>query len=92
MARQIVWDEFIDMHKLFETSTPPFSYMTEGSHQVLKDCESLWNKWQDGPLVTMDAGANVHMLFRFDQKKKFEEYKAHFEKSFPVMAFEAVKA
>lgn len=92
MARQIVWDEFIDMHKLFETSTPAFSYMTEGSHQVLKDCEIFWKKWQDGPLVTMDAGANVHMLFRFDQKKKFEEYKAHFEKSFPVMAFEAVKA
>lgn len=92
MARQIVWDEFIDMHRLFETSTPSFSYMTEGSKAVLQDCEKFWNRWQDGPLVTMDAGANVHMLFRNDQKKTFAEYREHFAKSFKVLAFEGVKS
>lgn len=91
MARQIVWDEFIDMHRLFETSQPAFSYMTEASRAVLEDCQKFWNKWQDGPLVTMDAGANVHMLFRNDQKKIFEEYREHFEKNFKVLAFEGVK-
>ncbi len=91
MARQIVWDEFMDMHKLFETSQPPFSYMTEGSKKVLQDCQGFWNKWQDGPLVTMDAGANVHMLFRAEQKKMFEDYKAHFSASFPVSAFPAAQ-
>ncbi|QDK37465.1 diphosphomevalonate decarboxylase [Bdellovibrio sp. NC01] len=91
MARQIVWDEFIDMHRLFETSTPAFSYMTDGSKKVLEDCQKLWNKWQDGPLVTMDAGANVHMLFRNDQKKSFAEYREHFGKDFKVLAFEGVK-
>ena len=91
MARQIVWDEFIDMHRLFETSTPAFTYMTEGSKKVLEDCQKLWNRWQDGPLVTMDAGANVHMLFRNDQKKFFAEYREHFGKDFKVLAFEGVK-
>lgn len=91
MARQIVWDEFIDMHRLFETSTPEFSYMTEGSKKVLEDCQSFWNRWQDGPLVTMDAGANVHMLFRNDQKKSFSEYREHFAASFKVLAFEGVR-
>lgn len=91
MARQIVWDEFIDMHRLFETSTPAFTYMTDGSKKVLEDCQSFWNRWQDGPLVTMDAGANVHMLFRHDQKKAFAEYREHFAKSFKVLAFEGVK-
>jgi len=91
LARQIVWDEFVDMHRLFETSQPPFSYMTEGSHKVLEDCQQFWNKWQDGPLVTMDAGANVHMLFRNDQKKSFETYRDHFMKDFKVLAFEGVK-
>ncbi len=91
MARQIVWDEFIDMHRLFETSTPAFSYMTDGSRSVLEDCQKFWNRWQDGPLVTMDAGANVHMLFRNDQKKAFTEYREHFAKSFKVLAFEGVK-
>lgn len=88
MARQIVWDEFIDMHRLFETSQPAFSYMTEGSRKVLEDCQGFWNKWQDGPLVTMDAGANVHMLFRQDQKKTFENYRDHFMAQFKVLAFE----
>ncbi len=91
LARQIVWDEFIDMHRLFETSEPAFSYMTEGSKKVLEDCQSFWSKWQDGPLVTMDAGANVHMLFRFEQKKTFEQYREHFAKDFKVLAFEGVK-
>ncbi|KYG64220.1 diphosphomevalonate decarboxylase [Bdellovibrio bacteriovorus] len=92
MARQIVWDEFIDMHRLFETSTPAFSYMTDGSKKVLEECQKLWNKWQDGPLVTMDAGANVHMLFRNDQKKSFETYRELFKKEFKVLAFEGVKS
>lgn len=92
MSRQVVWDEFIDMHRLFETSTPAFSYMTDASKHVLEECQKFWNKWQDGPLVTMDAGANVHMLFRFDQKKSFETYRDHFMQTFKVLAYESVKS
>lgn len=92
MARQIVWDEFIDMHRLFETSTPSFSYMTGGSRKVLDDCQAFWNKWQDGPLVTMDAGANVHMLFRNDQLNSFENYRDFFQKDYKVLAYESVNS
>ncbi|MGZ3768480.1 MAG: diphosphomevalonate decarboxylase [Bdellovibrio sp.] len=92
MARQIVWDEFMDMHRLFETSNPPFSYMTGGSRKVLDDCQAFWSKWQDGPLVTMDAGANVHMLFRNDQLKTFENYREFFKKDYKVLAFEGVRS
>jgi diphosphomevalonate decarboxylase len=74
------------MHKLFETSTPSFGYMTVGSHEVLEDCQSLWNKWQDGPLVTMDAGANVHLLFQHSKTQQFDSYKEHFSKKFKVIA------
>lgn len=91
MARQIAWDEFIDMHRLFETSNPAFSYMTGGSRKVLDDCQSFWNKWQDGPLVTMDAGANVHMLFRNDQLKTFENYRDFFKNDYKVLAFKGVR-
>lgn len=90
LARQICWDEFMDMHRLFETSNPAFTYMTPGSHQVLETCQKLWSKWQDGPIVTMDAGANVHLLFRFDQKKTFEEYRQLFSADFKVLAFEGM--
>lgn len=86
MGVQICWDEFIDMHRLFETSVPSFSYMTEGSRAVIEHCEKEFKKWGDGPLVTMDAGANVHLLFRNDDFKRFENYKKHFESLYQVTA------
>jgi len=66
-AHAIVWRDFQDMHQLFETSHPPFRYMTEKSQAVLDEIENFWKKHDDGPLVTMDAGPNIHLLFRQDQ-------------------------
>ncbi len=85
LAVQICWDEFIDMHKLFETSTPAFSYMTEDSKAVINECKSLFDRWGDGPIVTMDAGANVHLLFRDDQEKLFKSMCAQFSEKFPII-------
>lgn len=67
---KLVWDEFKDMHKLFETSKPAFSYFLPESHQILKNCETYWSEVKDGPLVTMDAGANIHLLWRMDQQEQ----------------------
>src|SRR5690606_20157355 len=66
---QITWDEFIDMHKLFETANPAFSYQSEGSKKVLQIVQEYWRENKDGPLVTMDAGPNVHFLWRPEQIK-----------------------
>lgn len=85
MAVQISWDEFIDMHRLFETSVPVFGYMTEGSREVIQHAKALFDKWNDGPIVTMDAGANVHMLFRPDQKQKFKEMAHYYRQKFKVI-------
>jgi diphosphomevalonate decarboxylase len=71
-AFEISWAEFWDMHALFETSQPSFGYMTGGSLNVLRSIETKWKIHSDGPLVTMDAGANVHLLYRQDQ---FEQAK-----------------
>ena len=64
---KIIWDEFLDMHGLFETSSPPFSYRESRGQQVLDYLQNYWDKYGDGPLVTMDAGPNIHLLFRPDQ-------------------------
>ena len=50
------------MHALFETSLPSFGYMTAESVEVLHKVREYWRKHDSGPLVTMDAGANVHLL------------------------------
>lgn len=68
-AYQISWSEFWDMHALFETSTPNFGYMNGKTIECLNLIRSVWEEYSDGPLVTMDAGPNVHFLFREDQKE-----------------------
>jgi len=72
-AYQISWSEFWDMHMLFHTAVPPFMYMNGLSFQVLKELNDYWNSKKDGPLITMDAGSNVHLLFRPDQKSDYDE-------------------
>lgn len=73
-------DEFIDMHELFETSAEPFKYRTRESADVTDACQHLWNFKNDGPLVTMDAGPNVHLLFRGDQRELADKMIEHFRK------------
>jgi diphosphomevalonate decarboxylase len=65
---EITWAEYWDMHALFETSAPSFGYMTATSLEILQAARELWQQENDGPLVTMDAGPNVHLLWRADQK------------------------
>jgi diphosphomevalonate decarboxylase len=67
IAYIIAWQEFWDMHALFETAVSPFHYMTANSLEVLNFARHYWQEHQDGPIVTMDAGPNVHLLFRQDQ-------------------------
>lgn len=64
---QICWNEFWDMHALFETSMPPFRYITPKAFEALQMLHNFWEKNGDGPIVTMDAGPNIHLLFREDQ-------------------------
>lgn len=74
-AFQYVWDEFIDMHQLFQTAADPFDYMTKPCRNLLKQLQDFWMLHGNGPLVTMDAGPNIHLLYRpqdVELKQKFE--------------------
>jgi diphosphomevalonate decarboxylase len=88
---EIIWDEFMDMHSLFETSTPAFNYMTAQTHLVLKYFENLWQMRGDGPWVTMDAGANVHVLYRADQAQLAQEVREHWANTLKVFSTEPKK-
>lgn len=70
---QITWNEFWDMHVLFETSNPSFRYITEKTFHILTALHNFWSKRGDGPIVTLDAGPNVHLLFREDQLELIKE-------------------
>ncbi|RUR10564.1 diphosphomevalonate/mevalonate 3,5-bisphosphate decarboxylase family protein [Legionella sp. km772] len=73
---QLCWDDFQEMHQLFSSCADPFSYITEESVQLLDTLSRLWEREGDGPLVTMDAGPNIHLLYRLDQAEKAEQFQA----------------
>ncbi len=72
---QLCWDDFQDMHHLFSSSAQAFSYITEESTQILNKLSALWEQQGDGPIVTMDAGPNIHLLYRMDQMEQAEQFK-----------------
>lgn len=80
-AFEITWQEFWDMHALFETSQPSFGYMAAGSVEVLNMARQFWMTEGDGPLVTMDAGPNVHLLYRSDQKELAAKFREQIEET-----------
>lgn len=84
-AFRIVWADFQDMHQLFASSSPPFQYINEQSQQVLDYFEYYWHQHGDGPLVTMDAGPNVHLLFRPDQSDLAQQIKQKFIRDYDVI-------
>lgn len=64
---QICWEEFWDMHSLFETSCPHFGYIIPKTISVLNFIEHFWKTNNDGPIVTIDAGPNLHLLWKKTQ-------------------------
>lgn len=74
-AYLICWREFQDMHQLFLNCEEPFSYMTDSTHQALRTLQDLWQREGDGPIITMDAGPNIHLLYRPDQVEMALQFK-----------------
>ena len=66
---ETAFEEFEDMHQLFETSEPSFSYISPETRKTLQALKSFWKSEKDGPLITMDAGPCIHLLYRPDQKE-----------------------
>jgi len=70
-----VLDEAIDMHELFHTSIPPFSYWKEQSRAWIN---RLRNQDSELPskngILTLDAGANVHLFVPTNEAHLWESY------------------
>jgi diphosphomevalonate decarboxylase len=77
-AYVICWREFQDIHRLFETSATPFTYMTDATKNVLDSLEAFWQEKKDGPIVTMDAGSNIHLLYKPSQADLAQAFKCDY--------------
>lgn len=85
-AFRVTWAEFWDMHSLFETSARPFGYMTPQSCELLQELMGVWRTKGDGPLVTMDAGPNIHLLYREDQIEMAQQLRRDIFSHFRVIS------
>lgn len=77
-AYQICWHEFQNMHELFRTCETPFNYITPESEKALQLLQDLWTRENDGPIITMDAGPNIHLLYRPDQMNLASLFRQHY--------------
>lgn len=91
-AFEISWNEFWDMHILFQTSRPAFFYMNEVTLATLKNLHDSWLQTGDGPLITMDAGSNIHLLYRPDQTVIYKKIIAEFNPIMPIWTDEGYLA
>ncbi|MBC7419450.1 MAG: diphosphomevalonate decarboxylase [Bdellovibrio sp.] len=89
---EICWSEFWDMHVLFHTSVPAFIYMNEMSLKALRYLNNYWQSNGDGPIVTMDAGSNIHLLYRPDQQKAYDEIQREFSSQTAIWSDEGYRA
>lgn len=68
---RIAWSESWEMHSLFHTASEPFTYWEPGSVAVLRGLAPRIGQGPDAPIVTMDAGANVHVLVRSERRDEW---------------------
>lgn len=73
--RKLVLDEALDMHDLFHTSVPPFAYMNSISHEIVS-CFTGSDAALPTPnaVVTLDAGANVHVFVPVEEQSIWSKW------------------
>ena len=79
------WQEFWDMHSLFHTADPFFSYIKPDTMYVLDQVQLFWQKNKDGPVVTLDAGSNIHFIYRNDQDIMINNFLDNFRDKYLVL-------
>ncbi|MBE8163248.1 MAG: diphosphomevalonate decarboxylase [Bdellovibrionaceae bacterium] len=83
--KDLVWKEFMDMHQLFETCPKAFSYFTPVVSSVLNDLNAFITKEKINLWVTMDAGPNIHLLYKEKEEERINIYLSQLVKQYAIM-------
>lgn len=79
---QETWREAWEMHSLFHTSSQPFTYWQPGTVQGLHFFSQFMQD-AEPPIVTLDAGPNIHLIVPLRNKELWRE---RLKKEFPESA------
>ena len=67
-------EDALDMHRVMETSTPPLKYLSDETHRIIKEVESLREADHLPVFYTMDAGPTVHLICTDEAEKAVRQY------------------
>ena len=70
---RLTWSEAWEMHSLFHTSSEPFSYWQPGTIEALQWFAREIATVGFGPIVTMDAGPNIHVTVEASRAAQWRE-------------------
>jgi diphosphomevalonate decarboxylase len=77
---KLAWDETWEMHSLFHTSDYPFTYWNAQTIDALhffgeffRNGAKAANSSGKGPIVTLDAGPNVHVLVPASERRSWQD-------------------
>lgn len=80
---KIAWTEMWEMHSLFHTCEVPFTYWEPDTIRVLRWLRGILTsapEWAPPPIVTLDAGPNIHLIVESSQAA---EWKGLLKEKFP---------
>ncbi len=63
-----------DMHCVMQTQMPPLQYLSDKTHEIVRDLKSLRSKKHLPVLYTMDAGPTVHLLCTNESVEEVRQY------------------
>ena len=70
----IVESEALTLHAMMMTSMPYFILMKPNTLQIIEKVWAYRKSTNLHPIITLDAGANVHLLYPFDEKEIILEF------------------
>jgi diphosphomevalonate decarboxylase len=70
----IVESEALTLHAMMMTSMPYFILMKPNTLQIIEKVWQFRKATNLHPIITLDAGANVHLLYPFDEKDLMLEF------------------
>jgi diphosphomevalonate decarboxylase len=76
----LAWREAWEMHSLFHTSEPSFTYWEADTMRALRFL-APFVEGENPPIVTLDAGPNVHVLVPMDDRAL---WRARFAENVPA--------
>lgn len=66
---EIVESEALTLHAMMMTSMPYFILMKPNTLQIIEKVWAFRKSTHLNPIITLDAGANVHLLYPFNEKE-----------------------